>query len=346
MEDNNGLFSRFGNLLFNSRKVVLGIILLITMFFATQIPAVRMSSDFADLLPQEHPYIQLHNSIRDTFGGANIIVIALEVEQGTIFTNDTLDRIHRITQKLDEISNINHNLVTSLTHRNTRKIWLTPEGAIKSTPYYNPMHDPYTEEQLEKIKRDVVSSMRVFGLLVSPDLKSALIKGTLHEGQLDYGKVFEELQAVRDAESAPGIRIYATGHPVLAGWVDSYSPQILQIFLYTIFIVLAILIIYSRRFYGVLLPLIGMVLTSIWGVGFMGYFGYNLDPLMLVVPFLISARSMSHGIQKVERYFLELSRTNDKEQAARNTFNSLFRPGALPRMQLNELDDFTFLFFL
>jgi predicted RND superfamily exporter protein len=50
---------------------------------------------------------------------------------------------------------------------------------------------------------------------------------------------------------------------------------------------------------------------------------------MLVVPFLISARSMSHGIQKVERYFFELSRTNDKEQAARNTFNSLFRPGAL-----------------
>ncbi len=329
MELNDGLFSRFGNLLFDSRKIVLLIILLITMFFAAQIPAVRMLSDFADLLPQEHPYIKLHNSIRDTFGGANIIVLALEVKDGTIFTNETLDRIHRLTQKLDEISNINHNLVTSLTHRNTRKIWLTPEGAIKSTPYYNPIHDPYTTEELEKIKRDVVSSTRVFGLLVSPDLKSALIKGTLNEGQLDYGKVFDELQVLRDSEAAPGVRIYATGHPVLAGWVDSYSPQILQIFLYTIFIVLAILVIYSRRFYGVLLPLIGMILTSIWGVGFMGLFGYNLDPLMLVVPFLISARSMSHGIQKVERYFLELARTNDKDEAARNTFNSLFRPGAL-----------------
>ncbi len=327
--DTSQLFPKFGNLLFNSRKMVLAIILLITVFFAFQIPAVRMLSDFADLLPQEHPYIKLHNSIRDTFGGANIIVLALEVQEGTIFTNETLDRIHRLTQKLDEVSNINHHLVTSLTHRNTRKIWLTPEGTIKSTPYYNPVHDPYTEEQLEKIKRDVVSSTRVFGLLVSPDLKSALIKGTLNEGQLDYGKVFEELQVLRDAESVPGVRIYATGHPVLAGWVDSYSPQILQIFLYTIFIVLAILVVYSRRFYGVLLPLIGMILTSIWGVGFMGLFGYNLDPLMLVVPFLISARSMSHGIQKVERYFLELSRTGDKEEAARNTFNSLFRPGAL-----------------
>ena len=328
--DTSQIFPAFGNLLFNNRKVVLALIFLVTAFFATQIPAVRMLSDFADLLPQEHPYIKLHNSIRDTFGGANIIIIAVVVEDGTIFTNETLDRIHRITQKLDEVSNINHNLVTSLTHRNTRKIWLTPDGTIKSVNYYNPNREaPYSATDLENIKRDVLSSTRVFGLLVSPDLKSALIKGTLNEGQLDYGKVFEELQKLRAEESAPGVRIYANGHPVLAGWVDSYSPQILQIFLYTIIIVLLILVIYSRRLYGVLLPLIGMVLTSIWGVGFMGVFGYNLDPLMLVVPFLISARSMSHGIQKVERYFLELSRTHNKEEAARNTFNSLFRPGAL-----------------
>ena len=130
--DGTQIFSVFGNALFNNRKLVLGAIFAITAFFATQIPAVRMLSDFADLLPQEHPYIELHNSIRDTFGGANIIIIALEVEEGTIFTNETLDRIHRITQKLDNVSNINHNLVTSLTHRNTRKIWLTPDGTIKS----------------------------------------------------------------------------------------------------------------------------------------------------------------------------------------------------------------------
>ncbi|MBT7951373.1 MAG: MMPL family transporter [Gammaproteobacteria bacterium] len=323
------LFSRFGNKLFDNRKVVLGIIFAITVFFAYQIPTVRMLSDFADLLPQEHSYIQLHNEIRDTFGGANIIVMSVEVEEGTIFTNEALNRIHRITQKLDEITNINHNLVTSLTHRNTRKIWITPDGTIRSKNYYDPQHGDYTQEELAKIQRDVLSSNNVYGLLVSPDMKSALIKGTLNEGQLRYRVVFDELQAIRDAESAPGVTIHATGNPVLVGWVDSYSGQIIQIFMYTILIVLVILIVYTRKFLGVVLPLLGMALTTIWGVGFMGLFGYNLDPLMLVVPFLISARAMSHGIQKIERYLLELSLTEDKVLAARNTFNSLFRPGAL-----------------
>lgn len=327
--ESTGFFPRFGNMLFDHRKVVLAIVALVTVWFAFQIPAVRMLSDFADLLPQEHPYIKLHNSIRDTFGGANIITMAVEVEEGTIFTDDTLARIHRITEAVDQLTSINHNLVTSLTHRNTRTIALTPDGNIRSRTYYDPQHGQYSAQELEEMQRDVVASARVYGLLVSPDMKAALIKGTLNEGALDYGKIFTELQAIRAREAAPGVRIHATGHPVLVGWVDSYSAQILQIFFYTVFIVLGILIVYTRRWYGILLPLLGMALTSIWGVGFMGVFGYNLDPLMLVVPFLISARAMSHGIQKVERYFLELSRTDDKELAARNTFNALFRPGAL-----------------
>lgn len=327
--DRSQVFPRFGNFLFNNRKVVLAAIFLVTGFFAAQIPAVRMLSDFADLLPQEHPYIQLHNSIRDTFGGANIIVMAVVVEEGTIFSNATLARIHRITQALDSVHNINHNLVASLTHRNTRKIWMTPDGTIRSSNYYDPHHGDYKAAELKAMERDVLASTNVFGLLVSPDMKAALIKGTLNEGQLDYGKVFRELQEIRTAEAVPGVKIYATGHPVLVGWVDSYSGQILQIFLYTVFIVVGILIVYTRRIYGILLPLFGMALTSIWGVGFMGVFGYNLDPLMLVVPFLISARAMSHGIQKVERYFLELAQTGEKVTAARNTFNALFRPGAL-----------------
>ena len=309
---------------------VLTVVLLITLAFATQIPAVRIVSDFADLLPQEHPYIQLHNDIRDTFGGANNLIISVEVKEGTIFTNDTLDRIHRITQAVDQLPSINHNLLNSLTHRTTRKIWLSEVGNIKSTPHYDPTKEGgYSDEELIQMRDDVISNQRVYGLLVSPDLKSALIKGTLHEGELDYRKVFEGLQKIREKEATTGINIYATGQPVLVGWVSSYVGEILQIFLYTILIMLFLLVIYFRRLYGIILPVIGIVLTSIWGVGILSLLGHNLDPLMMVIPFLISARAMSHGIQIVERYYLELEECEDNKRAARNTFESLFRPGTL-----------------
>ena len=120
-------------------KVTAAIILLATAYFALQVPSVRIVSDYADLLPQEHTYIKTHNIIRDTFGGANNVIVAVSVKEGTIFNNDTLARIHRITQKVDELTSINHNLVSSLTHRTTRKIWLNEFGTIKSAPYYDPL---------------------------------------------------------------------------------------------------------------------------------------------------------------------------------------------------------------
>jgi predicted RND superfamily exporter protein len=310
-------------------RTVLLIIAAITVWFAIQVPAVRIVSDFSDLLPQEHPFIQLHNEIRDTFGGANNIIVAVSVTEGTIFSNETLDRIHRITTAVDNLEGINHNLVTSITHRNVRKVWLGGEGTVKSLTYYDPRKGSYSQSELDTISQDVRADPRVYGLLVSPDLTAALVRGTLNEGALDYEKVFMQLQSIRQAETADGVSIYATGQPVLVGWVSSYADQIITIFLLTVLIMLGLLVLHFRRLYGIILPLLGIIVTSIWGLGVLSLLGFNLDPLMLVVPFLISARAMSHGIQIVERYYQELPTSHDGGVAAYKAYRSLFRPGSL-----------------
>lgn len=320
---------KIDRLVFAFPKVTAIIILAISTFFAMQIPAVKMVSNFADLLPQEHPYIKTHNILTETFGGANTVIVSIEVDEGTIFTNDVLSRIKRLTDKVDALPAINHNLVNSLTHRNTRRVWLNEYGTMKSAPYYDPLKEHYSEEELRAMQNQVVANPRVYGLLVSPDLKSALIKGTLNEGDLDYEKVFTALGKLRGEEKADGLTIYASGQPVLVGWVTSYVSEVLQIFAYTVAILLILLVVYFRKFYGLLLPFIGIALTTVWGLGMLSLLGYNLDPLMLVVPFLVSARAMSHGVQIVERFYTELGECNNKQKAARNTFEGLFRPGSL-----------------
>jgi predicted RND superfamily exporter protein len=318
-------------------KVFLSAILVATLFFASRIPYLEMYSNFADLLPQEHPYIQLHNDVKDTFGGANNVVVALSVEEGDIFNSDTLARIHRLTQGVDSLPGVNHNLVRSLTHRTVRKTWLTELGNMNSQAYYDPLKESYTQEELDQKRLDVMANPTVYGLLVSPDLKSALIRATFNEGQLDYEKIFKQLgelkvsvESLRESETVPGVKIYATGQPVLMGWVYSYLDQIMQIFFLTLAILLTLLLAYFRtRVYGILLPLIGVLISATWGLGIVALLGYNLDPLTLVIPFLITARAMSHGIQLVERYYIEAHHAKDNHDAARRTFETLFRPGTL-----------------
>jgi predicted RND superfamily exporter protein len=323
------VFHKIDDILFGFPRLWLAVILAITVFFATQIPGVKMYSDFADLLPQGHPYIKLHNEIRDDFGGANNIILAVEVEDGDIFTNETLRMIHKLTEKVDILPGVNHNMVSSLTHRTVRKVWLTETGDVNSAPHYDPITEKLNETELAQMRQEVMSNPRVYGLLVSPDLKAALIKATFNEGELDYQAIFAGAQALRAEEALPGVTIHASGAPMLVGWVFTYVEQILQIFLYTLAVMITLLLLYFRRLYGIVLPLLGIVLATTWGLGIISLLGYNLDPLTLVVPFLISARAMSHGIQLVERYYSELRNVDTGKQAAKNTFNSLFRPGTL-----------------
>ena len=69
------------------------------------------------------------------------------------------------------------------------------------------------------------------------------------------------------------------------------------------------------------------VIQAAWGLGWVGWWGSNLDPLILVIPLLVTARAVSHGVQMVERYFEELEATKDQERSAFTCMNELFLPG-------------------
>lgn len=315
--------------LFKLRSAIVAFVVLVTLAFATQIPALRIYTDFEGLLPQKNPFIKVHNEIRSLFGGANVLSVAVEVPEGTIFTNDNLAVIDRVSKAIDNLPGVNHNLVSSLTHRTTRFISLTEEGNVRSEVYYNTALGALTDDQLAAMKGKVLIDPRVFGILVSPDLKAALVKAQFVDGELDYLGIFKGLQAIRETEARNGVKIYATGQPALIGWVYSYLPQSIQVFGYTAAIILVLLIAYFRRFYGVVLPLLGITISTIWGLGWIVLLGYHLDPLMLVIPFLIAARSMSHGIQIVERWYQELARLGNAHSAARATLIEMFHPGTL-----------------
>lgn len=315
--------------IFNNPRVVLGLILAITLLFGMALPKLRVFTDFSDLLPQNHSYVKVYNRLKENFGGANMIVMAVEVERGTIFNSETLQLIHEATQGVDNLPGVNHNLVNSLTHRTSRKVFLDEFGGFTSESYYDPQKGPPSVAELEKLKQDVIANPTIYGLLVSPDMKAALIKAQLNEGEIDYPATFAALQDVRAKLAKPGHKIFVTGNPVLTGWVYTYLHQIIEILAYTLALLATLLILYFRRLYGVALPLLGIALSSIWGLGFMAVAGINLEPLSLPIPFLIAARATSHGVQLVVRYYEELAIVKNGPQAARKALDALFRPGSL-----------------
>lgn len=299
----------------------------VTIFFAWQALSVRMYSEFSDLLPQAHPYVKAYNHFRQVFGSANVMTLELQVRHGDIFNAPTLKKIRYISMQVDMLDGVHHNSIDSITGSNIRKVTATSGGLITSRPLM-PEKIPSSKAALAKIKDDVLHSL-AFGVLVSPDGKSALITAPFSEGQVDYAQMHRRLARIKHHVEDGNTVFRAVGDPVLKAWCWYYEGELARIFAVTALFIVLSLVFYFRRAYGVLLPVIGAAAQVIWGLGFLGFLGYNLDVLVLVIPLLVTARAASHGVQLMERYFEELERTGDRHQAVHNSMRELFLPGAI-----------------
>src|SRR5262245_42081380 len=103
-------------------------------------------------------------------------------------------------------------------------------------------------------------------------------------------------------------------------------PQMVNVLAASIVMILLILWIEFRSWQGVVIPVFSGALSAIWGLGFGGLCGLTLDPLVLVIPLLISARAHSHSVQSMERYHEEYHRLRDKDQAIVKSYSEIYAP--------------------
>ena len=75
------------------RKSVLAVVAVLTVIFAYFAQNIEVKTVFDDLMPTSHPYVQIHNEYKNTFGGTNIITFMIEAEEGDIFQGSA--RFHR-----------------------------------------------------------------------------------------------------------------------------------------------------------------------------------------------------------------------------------------------------------
>jgi len=255
----------------------------------------------------EHPYIHAQDKFSGKFGSASFIAIAVIKKEGEIYDYDFLQKVSRVTDKLDQAPNVNHYQVRSLTHINTRVIHIEPDGAIEAVPLIE--ETPEEEEELQKLKETVLENPGlIYGQLVSRDHRACLVSAGFITHRLDnseaYTELFNYLENLKAEEEADGTaEIYISGAPMATGYVIKQAFEMGYYLLLTIVLLFFLLLAYFRRLHGVAIPMVAGLTTAIWGMGFCAWVGIALDPLVLVIPLLITARSISHTIQMAERFF-------------------------------------------
>ena len=318
-------------LLFNHRGIVLLVCALITALLAPRAPQLQVNADYEQMIPTQHPYIVNYLAHqRQLQGLGNVVRVVVENPHGSILDPRYLETLRTINDDLYLLPGVDRPFMKSLWTANTRWMAVTEEG-IEGGPVIDEGYDG-SAPSLERVRANIEQSGEI-GQLVAADFRSSIILMPLLErdpetgARLDYGKFAHALEQVRDKYERAGTPLRVVGFAAVVGELIAGLEKMLGFFAITVLITTVVLVAYTRSLGNALLVVASSLTAVLWLLGLLAWLGKVLDPYSILVPFLIFAIGVSHGMQKMNGIAQDIGRGTHKLVAARYTFRRLFTAG-------------------
>lgn len=321
-------------LLFSARPVVLAILAILTVVFAYGLTQIKLDSSIEKYIPLQHQFIKNYLVHKEELGsGLSNIKLSVEAKGGDIFTKEYMATLQRINDEIFFIKGVDRSAMKSLWTPNVRWMEVTEEG-FQGGPIIPATYDG-SAESLNELRQNVLKSGQV-GRLVANNFSSTIIDIPLVDidpdtgEKLDYQKFSHALEEkVRDAFSNDDISVYMTGTPKkLADLLDGVA-SIGLFFIAAMIFTTILLYLYSRCIRGTLITITASLIAVVWQLGALALMGFTIDLYSVLVPFLIFAIGISHGVQIISGIATESGKGANKLMASRLAFRGLYVPGML-----------------
>ncbi|MGH8432570.1 MAG: MMPL family transporter, partial [Solimonas sp.] len=150
------------------------------------------------------------------------------------------------------------------------------------------------------------------------------------EPSLDYVKVGEKLEEIRKKYETENVTIHIVGFAKVVDDMTKATMEVASFFIVALILMGLLLWVYLGSAPLGAIVVVTSLVSCIWELGLLNLIGYGLDPFALLVPFLIMAVSVSHGVQYVSSWASEISTRNATPyQASLSTFRALAIPGVV-----------------
>ena len=322
------------SVIYGKRLYVLIVLGLATLFMAWQASMLKPQAGWLKMVPQEHPYMKTFLKYYHSFGGANLVIVSLKRKDGgTIYDPMFMERLRKTTDEVFFIPGVDRSRVKSIFTPNTLYIEVV-EGGLAGSNVVPGDYQP-TPEMMQRIRGNV-GKAGIIGRLVSEDATAAMVVAELQDFDpvthrpLDYTAVGAQLEKIRTEFEDDKVEVDITGFAKIVQDITNATTEVALYFLVALALTALLLWIYVGSLPLALLVLATSLVSCIWELGLLHLVGYGLDPFAILVPFLIMAVSVSHGVQYVNAWANEISTRNATSyQASLATFRALAIPGVI-----------------
>ena len=328
----SNLLDRMENLIFGLRPLIVGLFVIITLIMGYGLTNLHVDAGFSKHLPLQHEYMQTFMEYRNEFGGANRVLVALRARDGNMFSAEFFNALKQATDEVFFLDGVDRSRVSSLFTPNVRFTEVVEDGIAGGNVV--PADFQPTAEGLEQVRKNILKS-GIVGRLVANDFSAAIISAELIEFDPQTGKkvdvieVGHQLEALREKIENDQIEVNIIGYAKVISDIADGAKRVVLFFVFAFFISGLLVYLFTRSHRVTAMALICSLIAVIWQLGLLTYLGFGIDPMGILVPFLIFAIAVSHGVQMITANRAAVFNGDDGLTAARSSFRSLLVPGGV-----------------
>lgn len=293
-------------------SILFCLVLLIASFRGVE--GIAFSPAMEQFFPEDYPISENHAHIEDTFYSSDSVIIAIGVDEGTIFNPRILNLIEEITDKA----------------------WSTPHSIrVDSLSNFSFVRvevddlvvEPFIEESLEWDQKKInerstliEKEEQAYGTILSKDKKTTFINISIDAPRDDVEKEYAESMEHIFAFMDPLKKEYPEADMRYAGivYIEYLSPLIVKaempILIPTLlFVILLSLFILLRNVVAVISSLVVIIFSVVTAVGILGHFNSTVSQPFLMVPILVATLAVADCVHLFNVYFQSKLEKNAKD---------------------------------
>lgn len=329
----DSLINRLEVGIFRHRLLVLALFVATSFFLLFQATQIKLDAAFTKNIPLNHSYMKTYLKHRENFGGANNVLISVCQKDGDIFNEEFFSALKGVHDKLFFIPGVDRIQVKSLFSPSTRFVEIVEDG-FAGGPVIPADFMP-TESGLAIVKGNIEKA-GIVGSIVSDDYTCSMVRTSLMDIDPNTGKKLDTIVIAQQLEDEirvefedSNISVHIIGFAKMVGDVAEGAKGVVLFFAVAIAITAVMVYFFCHSVILTLLPITCSLIAVIWQMGMLSTLGFGLDPMSILIPFLVFAIGVSHGVQMINSVGKLVAKGKTSKEAAQMSFRVLLVPGGV-----------------
>ena len=306
-------------------KLIFGVVLLVTLAFAVQLPGIQLDTNPKNMLPPTSDVRMWNDNVDQTFALYEDTVVVGIVHPKSVLNQGTLEKVRDVTAEILKIKGVAGRDVSSFTTIDN----VTAEGAgLKVAPLVSKI--PQSDAALQGLRKTLFENPLFIGRIISRDEKTTAIYVPLNKGAngKDVADRIREILAKYHGEE----QFYVAGDPVARDTFGAEMFKLMGIFspIAGMIMFVAIYAMFRNLALAMTMMMVAMV-AIVWTMGLGIGLGFPIHIMSSMAPVFLMAIA-TDSIHIFNEFYFRFRENKDKRTAIVETMDAVGRPVRYPAL--------------